>query len=540
MNVAEERQRWAIQLGLGAVLVWMASVVDVRPGALLDERGLANASDLFDGFLAPDLGSDFLTRVAGLTADSLAVGALAMLLALAVAVPLALLAARVPVLADAVSSPSRASSAWRAAGHVSRWILAATRSIPEIIWAFLFVRLLGLGPGPAVLAIGLTFGGILGKLFAELIEAVDPAPVRSLQASGVGRMGILAYGVWPQVRAQWIGYAVFRFECALRSAAILGIVGAGGLGQEIELSVRYFQYDKLAAALYVLLGCVVALEWASVGLRRIGARANVGLLAFGGVLAFLRLEIPWGQLWTAHAREQGGLFLARFATPSMESGFVGECLGLMASTLAMAVVGTAAAALLAHLLAPFATRFLAWRGYLPDPPSRSPWSRVGGRVMSGVARAVFQCARAMPELVWALVFVVWVGPGMFAGVLAIAAHTTGVLGRLFSEVYEEVERDAPRNLESMGSGAAGIWAFGVLPQVWPRIAAFSLFRFEVNVRATATLGFVGAGGIGDAIHTAISLFHMDRLATLLAVLFATVIAVDFLGGWLRRRLIRRQ
>ena len=126
-----------------------------------------------------------------------------------------------------------------------------------------------------------------------------------------------------------------------------------------------------------------------------------------------------------------------------------------------------------------------------------------------------------------------------AGVLAIAAHTTGLLGRLYSEVYEEVEVLAPRALESAGAGAAGVWAFGVLPQVWPRLAAFSLFRFEVNVRATATLGFVGAGGIGDAIHTAISLFHMDRLATLLCVLIGVVLVVDVLGGRLRRRLLQR-
>jgi len=154
-----------------------------------------------------------------------------------------------------------------------------------------------------------------------------------------------------------------------------------------------------------------------------------------------------------------------------------------------------------------------------------------------VSRAIFQIFRAMPELTLALIFVVWVGPGPFAGVLAVGVHTIGVLGRLYTDTYEDVERGPVGALESTGGSRLAIWLYGVVPQVSPRLLAFTLYRFEVNVRATAMVGFIAAGGIGDAIHTAISLFHMGDLVLLLAVMLAVVTALDWVGDRARFRLL---
>ena len=145
----------------------------------------------------------------------------------------------------------------------------------------------------------------------------------------------------------------------------------------------------------------------------------------------------------------------------------------------------------------------------------------------------------MPELVWALICVVWIGAGVMAGMMAIGVHTVGILGRLFGEVYEDIEERYPRALEARGAGRVGGWAYGVLPQALPQLLSFSLFRFEVNIRATAMVGFVGAGGIGDAIHTAISLFHFRELATLLIILVVMVSFVDTLSSALRFKILER-
>ena len=154
-----------------------------------------------------------------------------------------------------------------------------------------------------------------------------------------------------------------------------------------------------------------------------------------------------------------------------------------------------------------------------------------------IVRMMMQLMRALPELIWAIIFVVWVGAGTFAGLLAITAHTIGILGRLFGEVYDEVEPNPVMVLETAGVGLIGRWAYGVVPQVAPRLLSYTFFRFEVNVRATAMVGFVGAGGIGDAIHDAITFFHYNDLATLLLVLLITVVAVDALGHIVRKRVM---
>ena len=153
------------------------------------------------------------------------------------------------------------------------------------------------------------------------------------------------------------------------------------------------------------------------------------------------------------------------------------------------------------------------------------------------ARVALQITRALPELIWALLFIVWLGPGVTAGVLALALHTLGVLGRLYGDAYEEAEPGPPRALEASGAGPLARYLYGVLPQTLPRMLAFTLFRFEVNVRAAAMVGFVGAGGLGDALHTAISLFQMRDLASLVLVTIAVVVVVDTLGDRVRARLL---
>ena len=143
----------------------------------------------------------------------------------------------------------------------------------------------------------------------------------------------------------------------------------------------------------------------------------------------------------------------------------------------------------------------------------------------------------MPELTLALVFVVWVGPGSFAGFLAISFHTVGVLGRLYTDIYEEVEPKALIALEATGASSLAVWLYGVFPQVFAKLIAFTLYRFEVNVRATAMIGFVGAGGLGDEIHTAITLFHGRDLVLLLGLMIVLVTILDLIGDRVRHRVL---
>ena len=518
---------------------WLCGLsVGFEPGLLFQPDGLSNASALIQGLLNPTFEADFVQRVLRLSVESFAIGVTGLALALFLGVPLGLLGARLPRLIQGPSPNALQDFFTRWVRPVSRLVLTILRSIPEIIWAFLFVRILGLGPGPAVLAIGLSFAGIIGKLFAELMESAAPEPGQSLRRIGVSPFGVAFYGVLPQVRHQWVGYGLFRLECAIRSAAILGVVGAGGLGTEIDLSIRYFEYDKLGTALIALLVSIFLLEIVSRFLRKAATRWSLIVVSLGAVLGSWSLGITWLELFSMQALEQMILFVQGFSDPSLDTQFIWASVIGMLETIGMALFATAGAALCAFVLAPLGAWQIVSFEYLKDAPKGAKHQGIFWGLM-GMVRGLFQMLRAMPELVWALIFVVWIGAGSMAGMMAIGVHTVGILGRLFGEVYEDIEERYPRALEARGAGRMGGWAYGVLPQALPQLLSFSLFRFEVNIRATAMVGFVGAGGIGDAIHTAISLFHFRELATLLIILVLMVSLVDALSSALRFKILER-
>lgn len=533
---AERRAHWrryALWLLIG-VSGWLClALTGAQPAKLFDHDGLRNAGDILTGMAHPDVSRDFLARVFELSVESLLIGILGTVMAVVLGTSLAFFATRVPDLPD----PPRRAPAWvRLSLALTRWlarlVLSVLRAIPEIVWAYLFVRLIGLGPGAAVLAIGLTVGGNIGKLYAELAEAVEPRALQALRAAGASRWAIFLHAVLPQVSRQWTGYALFCLECNIRIGTILGVVGAGGLGSEIALSLRYFQYDKLATTLLAVLAFVVALELVSAQLRRRDVRWSLGLAAIGSAWALHQLDIPWSDLWHSQAPP-----LLSFEHLVLDAPFFQTVATQIGETLMMAWVATLVSAGLAFVLAPMAASHLMTGSYLIDPPRTAALSRTWRQALKWASRAVLQGTRVIPELTLALVFVVWVGGGPLAGIMAIAVHNIGVMGRLFADVFEEVEAGPPAALQAQGAGTLATFLFGVLPQVQARLAAFTLYRFEVNVRATAMVGFVGAGGIGDALNTAISLFHMQDLSLLLLTMLALVAIVDALGDKVRARIL---
>jgi len=265
------------------------------------------------------------------------------------------------------------------------------------------------------------------------------------------------------------------------------------------------------------------------------AGVMVGLLGAGSLSV---LHIPWSEFLGRGAAEQLLAFLSDLAHPNLSWAAIGHWSVLMLETVAMAWVATVVAALIAFFVAPLGSRRLCVGSFLRDPEPSRGWLKGTNWLLLVVARLVMQTTRAFPELVWALVFIVWVGPGSFAGMLAVMVHTVGILGRLFLDVYDDVDTEPARSLQSDGASRVGLWAYGVLPPAAPRLMAFTLFRFEVNVRMTTMVGFVGAGGLGDALHTAMSLFHMADLAGLLVVLVVGVAVVDALGGRFRQRFLQ--
>ncbi len=192
---------------------------------------------------------------------------------------------------------------------------------------------------------------------------------------------------------------------------------------------------------------------------------------------------------------------------------------------------------MAFPLALGATRTVLYRGILFEGQRLGVGSWTWRRSVYVGTKAILAVLRTVPEIVWALVFVFIVGLGPFPGVLALGVHTGGVLGKLFGEILEDVDPRPVEALQATGASRLSILFYGILPQAIPQFVAYALYRWEVNIRAAAVLGFVGAGGLGQRIYVAISLFHEHELLTLILAIYVMVTLVDVLSAWLRARLI---
>jgi phosphonate transport system permease protein len=198
-------------------------------------------------------------------------------------------------------------------------------------------------------------------------------------------------------------------------------------------------------------------------------------------------------------------------------------LKLLGETILVSYVGTLAGAVLA-----FALNF-----YAAENTSPAPWLRF-------TVRRALEFARTVPSIVFALIFVIAFGLGPMAGVLAIAIHSTGALGKLFSEIVENVDMKPVEGVRSTGASWLSCMRFAVLPQVTAGYASYALLRFEINVREASVMGFVGAGGIGQELVVAIRKFYYSDVSAILITIIVTVFLIDIATGWLRAKLFGKE
>ena len=248
------------------VLLWPLLVgTEFKPGLLLDPRSLRVTGRFLHSFWPPAYAPDFLAMVARETWRTVAIATAGMSLALVVALPLTLLATRV-LSVSSLSGQMAAGPFWLRQGV--RGLLIVLRSVPELVWALVFVRVVGLGPTAGVLAIALTYGGMLGKVYSEILESGEPHATETLLRNGAGRLQAFFFGLLPQNAAELMSYTVYRWECAIRSSVVLGFVGAGGLGQQLDGSMKMFAGGEVLTMLLVFFALVALADFISAWLRK--------------------------------------------------------------------------------------------------------------------------------------------------------------------------------------------------------------------------------------------------------------------------------
>ena len=266
------------------------------------------------------------------------------------------------------------------------------------------------------------------------------------------------------------------------------------------------------------------------------------LIILAGVLMFLvwsyhGAEIHLSQLLSRDSFGQIIIYVKKLFPPDFSPAVLQETLKGTIETFAISFMGTLMAVVIALSIVFFASKNLIYSGLLYELEPKQGWKRAARIVPYLAAKSVLNILRTIPEMVWALVFVFLVGLGPFPGVLALGVHTGGVLGKLFGEVLEDVDAQPIESLQSTGASRLQILFYGILPQVMPQFIAYALYRWEVNIRVAAVLGLVGAGGLGQRIHIAISLFLENQLLTLILAVYILVTAVDYLSAYLRRKVI---
>lgn len=252
-------------------------------------------------------------------------------------------------------------------------------------------------------------------------------------------------------------------------------------------------------------------------------RGSTLLLLFGLLLlviaSFATLPLQWKTLFTSDALRTSVDFLKGFAPPETAPNFLRKVLGATAETLAMSALGTLLAALAGAALAiPASGRF--------------------GSATRGMTRMLLNASRSIPELVWASILLIAAGLGPFAGTLALALHTSGVLGRLFADALENTRPQPESALRINGTHPMAAFFYATLPQALPQMMSYTLYRWENNIRAAAILGVVGAGGLGQMLKYHLSLFQMDQAATVIVAMLLLVALVDAFSFTLRRIMMR--
>ena len=251
---------------LAAVLLWPALVwTEFKPWAVFDAQSLKSTAKFLRDFVPPRHDAEFLALMLEQTWRTVAIATAGLALAFLAAVPLALVSTARLSISSLGGRMARGPYALRQA---ARWTSIVLRSIPELVWALVFVRVVGLGPTAGVIAIGIAYGGMLGKVYAEILESADAMATQALLRNGAGRLQAFFYATLPQCSTELVSYTVYRWECAIRSSVVLGFVGAGGLGQELDNASKMFAGAEVSTILLIFIGLVAMADRLSAWLRK--------------------------------------------------------------------------------------------------------------------------------------------------------------------------------------------------------------------------------------------------------------------------------
>ncbi|HCF29953.1 MAG TPA: phosphate ABC transporter permease [Cyanobacteria bacterium UBA11049] len=555
-----------------ASLVWALHAAGLWEQDLVNEGGWTLVLRLLLAATHPDLTPEFLWLTWDATLKTLAYAVCGTFFSV-------LLGLVGGVLSAEVWWQSTNKGGFQTCFYVVPWLavragLAILRAIHEVIWGLFFINIFGLDPLVAIAAIAIPFGAITAKVFSEILDETPRQPLMALLNSGVPPLNAFAYSLLPQAFPNLLSYTFYRFECSIRSAAVLGIIGAGGLGYQILLSLQSLRYEQMWTLLIALVVLSGSTDFCSAMLRRRlgapsrldlnflmrspqntrggwgdgGTRREIGctplvplspclLVPFLGavvlvIFSFWYVKADFSKLWS--------LRTAQLLTKLIDGAFppdisqISQLFTLATQTLAMSILAIAIAGVGGILLSfPAANNFLLPGGILDTGGNQN---RIVAIAILFFTRLLLLFTRAIPEPIWALIFIFVLFPGILPGAIALGIHNLGILGRLMAEQIENLDERPLRSLKALGASANSALLYAVLPRTLPRFLAYILYRWEVCIRATVIVGLVGAGGLGRLLSEQLSSFDYQGVVTTLICFICLTFIVDLISASVRRAL----
>ena len=252
---------------IALVILWpMIQLAQFDVFALFEVSNLKVLTNFLIQFFPPNLQLSFLALVLKATLETLAMATAGIALAMLMAIPLGLIITY--SLSISRIGPASGHRIAKLGRYLARMLMLLLRGIPEIVWALLLVRVFGLGPIAGVLAIAITYGGMLAKVYSEILETENTLPAKALLMLGSGRINAFLYGLLPGASQELASYTIYRWECAVRASVVMGFVGAGGLGQLMDQSMKMLNGGEVSTILIMFLLLVLLADYISLIIRR--------------------------------------------------------------------------------------------------------------------------------------------------------------------------------------------------------------------------------------------------------------------------------
>lgn len=554
------RQRVVLRLTTVAFIaaaVWGWNYIEISFGGVV--TGLGDVGNLL-GRMVPPTFPDF-GDVVRLTFETLWIAVIGTFMAVVLSVPLAFGAARNTTPHPAVMAACRA-------------VIVASRAIPDLIFAAIFVRALGIGVLAGVLAIGLHSIGMVAKLFADAIEQTSPQPREAVTSTGATKWQTIVASVVPNAMPSFIATTLYRLDINLRSSTVLGLVGAGGIGLLLKQYQGALRYDDMLGVVVVIFVFITAMEVLSGAVRATllgGERSLVGRssprLSLGHLIArrvrpgatspapSITVRVPFDRgtvrpPWSGERRTKAiyalvfaALVAISFWSTSIQPwelvgaipdlievstrllppDFTTERDGIvegMLQSMAVALVATTLGAFLALPLGLLAARNVA-----------------ANRVVYGIARLFLVALRGIPELIVVVIFIAAIGLGPVPGTFALVIGTAGFFAKLIADAVEEVDPVPREAVVATGATRMQETATSVIPPAMPALVGNLLYVLDINLRVSTVLGLVGGGGIGFLLFNSLRVQQWQTTGAILISIFAVVYLIELLAGWVRKQLL---